>query len=194
MGKLFLKENQICKLLELSEDSPRDHALFHVALSTGFRVSDLLRLKIRDLHDSDNKIVRMIRLRMKKTKNYIERPLRDDCREAVAFYLRTRGDSNQYLFRSEANNSQKSRLPMDRSSVHRVYKKYLEKIFPASMLKGASCHTTRRSIAKLISRDAGRVEPATSFLGHKSIAATMSYLDMDEFNQQADDIVSSLAW
>ena len=194
MGKLFLKEDQIHQLLELSAVNQRDHALFHVALSTGFRVSDLLRIKLRDLQDSDHEVSRLMRMKMKKTKKYIERPLRDDCRAAISAYLKTREDSNPFLFRPEANNSKKSRLPMDRSSVHRVYKKYLAKMFPASLLKGASCHTTRRSVAKLISRDAGRCEPATKFLGHSSLAATMSYLDFDEFGSQADDIVSSLSW
>lgn len=194
MGKLFLKEIQIRQLLTLSGENPRDFALFNLALSTGFRVSDLLRIKRADLLDSDGAICRAVRLKMKKTKKFIERPLRDDCRASIASYLKSRDDHNPYMFRPEANNSQKSRLPMDRSSVHRIYKKYLGQMFPASMLKGASCHTTRRSIAKLISRDAGRCEPAAKFLGHSSIAATMSYLDFEEFGVQADDIVSSLSW
>jgi len=194
MGKLFLQEEQIGKLLELSAVNPRDHALFHMALSTGFRVSDLLRIKRRDLQDSDGKISRLIRLKMKKTGKYIERPLRDDCREVIAAYLKSRKDDNPFVFRPEANNSLKRRLPMDRSSVHRVFKKYLRGMFPSSMLKGASCHTTRRSIAKIISRKSGRVEPAARFLGHKSIATTTAYLDMEEFGRQADDIVTSLSW
>lgn len=194
MGKLFLKEDQIHKLLELSAVNPRDHALFHVALSTGFRVSDLLRIKLRDLQDSDHEVSRLVRMKMKKTKKFIERPLRDDCRAAIASYLKTREDSNPFLFRPEANNSKKSRLPMDRSSVHRVYKKYLEKLFSRQDLRGNSCHTTRRSIAKLISDKSGRIEASSSFLGHRSIAATTAYLNMDEFKQQADEIVSALSW
>lgn len=192
--KLFLTEGQIKALLDLAQNHPRDHALFHVALCTGFRVSDLSRIKRDQVIDSDGQISRSIRTKMKKTGVYIDRPLRLDCRESIARYIEIRKDNNPFLFRAESNNSAHNLGPLDRSSIHRIFQRYLRKMFPASTLRGNSCHVTRRSVAKLIAIRTGRVEPAASFLGHKSITSTMSYIDMDGWQQKAEETLEDLSW
>ena len=83
---------------------------------------------------------------------------------------------------------------MNRSSLHRLYKQYLGTFCSKDQLRGNACHTTRRSVAKIISDRAGRIEPASRFLGHTSIANTVSYLDMDSYGKQADKIVEDLPW
>lgn len=195
--KLFLNQEKISQLLELAREHPRDLALFQIALSTGLRISDVLSLKKRDLRDEDGSIVSLLRVKTKKTKRWIDRPLRQDCRDSIQRYLETRDDENPYLFPAASNNQYQmiSIGPMHRISAHRIYKRYLGKIFPAEMLRGASTHTMRRSVAKLISQHAGRVEPATAFLGHASIASTVTYIDMNGFEDTANDIVlTELSW
>lgn len=190
--RIFLEVNQIKELLELSKEHERDHALFHLAFSTGLRISDLLRLQRKALFDSDGLIVRALRVRMKKTKRPITRPLRDDCRAAVARYLETRlEDDNPYLFAQESN-SKGAKRPMTRQSAHRIYKHYLGQMFPKSMLSGAACHTIRRSAAKLISLKTGRAECAMRFLGHTNLASTMSYVDVDDFEKKANATIEDL--
>ena len=189
MSKLFLDQSKIGELLCLAKDHPRDLALFHVSVSTGLRISDVLRLRVSQFRDNDGEVVRAIRIRMKKTKKWIGRPLREDCREAVRQYLATRDDDNPFLFPPESNNSQGSHAAMNRSSVHRLYKKYLSELFPRSLLVGNSTHLMRRSVAQLVSAKAGRLESAQAFLGHASIASTAKYIDSDGFEQKADDIV-----
>jgi hypothetical protein len=81
---------------------------------------------------------------------------------------------------------------MAHSTVHRIFKRYLGLQFSDESLRGNACHTTRRSVAKIISDRAGRIEPATRFLGHASVAATAAYLDMDGYGRQADEIVRHL--
>ena len=193
MPKLFMTEKKIEGLLHLSKPWSRDQALFHIALATGLRASDLLNLKRKDV-ELDHEVVRTIRIKIQKTGKLIERILPDPCRIAIAQYLRTRTDDNPYLFRSESNNSQKRAGPMNRSSLHRLYKEYLLALFPEEVLRGNACHTTRRSVAKIISDRAGRIEPATRFLGHSSLASTIAYLDMDSYGRQADEIVENLSW
>ena len=191
--KLFLNERQISHLLVLASPIPRDHALFHVALSAGLRVSDLTRIMRQDVV-VDGDIAPSLRLRMQKTKKYVERPLRPDCRAALRRYLDGRRDGNPYLFAPESPNTLKSNGPMNRSSIHRIYKRYLGQLFTRAELRGNSCHVTRRSVAKLIALKTGRVEPATAFLGHKSVASTMAYIDLDSFGQKADETVGGLTW
>lgn len=190
--KLFMNEKNIEELLILSEPWARDHAIFHVALATGLRASDLLNLKKRDVAPQGAPVLHSVKLKMKKTGKIVERQLPEACRKAIKRYLQTRTDSNEFLFCSESNNSLRSEKPMNHSSLHRLFKKYLGLQFSAEELRGNACHTTRRSIAKIISDKAGRIEPATRFLGHTSVANTVAYLDMDSYGKQADEIVGIL--
>ncbi|MBN1548335.1 MAG: site-specific integrase [Syntrophaceae bacterium] len=194
--KLFLNQGNISQLLDLAKEHPRDLALFQLALSTGLRISDVLALKIHDLQGPEDAIVRILRVKTKKTKRWVDRPLRDDCRNAIQNYLETRIDNNPYLFPSKSKKQQDSGLrAMHRMSAHRIFKKYLCQIFPYDMLRGASTHSLRRSVAKLISQHAGRIEPATMFLGHHSVASTAAYIDMNSHEERANHIVlEELDW
>jgi integrase len=195
MPKLFMNEKQIKSLLSLSSPWPRDHALFQVALATGFRASDLIALKRDDVEDGRGFIVKTVRIKMRKTGRIIERELPEPVRFALQLYLSGREDFNPYLFPAQSNNTQGDMAPMNRSSMHRIFKRYLGAVFGLiPELKGNACHVTRRSVAKIISDRAGRIEPATRFLGHTSVANTVAYLDMDAYGKQADEIVQNLPW
>lgn len=186
----FLSVNEIQQLLSLSTTNPRDHALFHLSINTGLRISDILPIKRAAIIDKDGLPVRMLRIRMKKTRAWVNRPLRDDCRAVIAAYLGNRSDKNPYLFPPlHTNQHTQSNAPMSRMTAHRIYKKYLQMIFPDSEIVRASTHTARRSMAKIISNKSGRIEPATRFLGHKNPASTAAYIDMGGYEEAANEII-----
>jgi integrase len=188
--KLFMTEKNIEGLLKVSEPWARDHAIFHTALATGFRASDLLNLKRWDVAPQ-GAVVHSVKIKMVKTGKMVERQLPKTCREALERYLNTRGDNNSFLFYSESNNSLHSEKPMNHSSLHRMFKRYLGMMFSQETLKGNACHTTRRSMAKIISDKSGSILPASRFLGHTGLSSTVAYLDADAASRQADEIVSS---
>lgn len=194
--KKFLNFKQIRQLLDLTEDKPRDTALFHLAFCTGFRISDLLNLKREDLM-INRKVVSVLRIKTIKTDTWVERPLRDDCRQSIRKYLRKRRDINPYMFPPDRRKSRYGRnldKPMCRATAHRLYKKYLGMIFDPQDLAGAATHTPRRSMGKIISEAAGRIEPASKFLGHKTISSTMAYIDMDSHEEKANAIVTKIQY
>jgi integrase len=192
MAKLFLREEQIRQLIDLAKNSARDFALFHVMAATGLRASDIVRIKRTDVVEPDGSVVRSLRIRMKKTKKFIERVLRDDTRAAIAAYLKVSRISD-YLFQSKATNRRSYVCsPMNRKSIHLIMKRYLRLLFPESELRGASSHVLRRSVAKLISVKCGRIEPAARFLGHRSLSSTLSYIDYEGYDSRADEAVQSL--
>lgn len=195
MSKIFMTEKKIESLLRLAAPYPRDFALFHVALATGLRAGDLIRLGTEDVLGPDGQVLPSIKIKMQKTGKAIERELPQAVRNAIGLYLDTRNDNNPYLFPALSNNTQGDMVPMNRSSIYRIFKRYLEAVYgKIPELRGNACHVTRRSVAKIISDRAGRVEPATKFLGHTSIANTVAYLDMDAYGKQADEIVQALPW
>ena len=193
MAKLFMSEKKIAVLLDKSRSHARNYAIFHVALATGLRAGDLLGLRCLDVAPR-GEVLHTIRIKMQKTGKIVERGLPDVCRIALEKHLASRADDNPYLFTSESTNAQNPAGHMNRSSLHRLYKAYLGAMFSPEELHGNACHTTRRSVAKLISDKAGRIEPATRFLGHTSVANTTAYLDMDSYGRQADDLVGLMAW
>ncbi len=87
--------------------------------------------------------------------------LREDERDAVVEYLKTRPDSLPWLFISQSPRT-KFHVPgpLTRSAVHLIVKKYLTMIYPASLIQGTATHVLRRSIAELKNRKTGRIETA----------------------------------
>jgi integrase/recombinase XerD len=193
MSKLFMTEQEIKTLMTLAQKEPRNYALIRLMASTGFRVSDLVRLRRDQLLDSDGKIVRVLRVKMEKTEKWVERALRDDAREAVKAYLATREDSYPWLFISQSRRT-KFHMPgpLSRSAAHLIIKKYLGMIYPESVLQRTATHVLRRSIAKLINRKTGRIETAQEWLGHTSTAHTRAYIDAEDYREKANGVVASL--
>jgi integrase/recombinase XerD len=193
--KIFLEINQIKKWLNLSKRNPRDAALFHLAFTTGFRISDLLALRKADLVDRSGHVVKVLRFKTRKTKKWLDKPLRDDCRQVVKDYLTTRTDDNPYMFPPKQTVTRfglNTNKPMSRMTAHRLYKWYLGYFFDESELAGAATHTPRRSMGKIISEKSGRIEPASEFLGHTNSVSTRTYIDADGHKAKADDIVMEI--
>jgi len=192
MPKLFLTEARLNRLLDLSRANPRDHALLEVAVSAGLRVSDLVRIRISDVSENGT-VLPVLKMRMQKTGKVVERKLRNSCQIAIAEYLASRKNNvNPFLFCSESNNCVQRWTSLNRSSIHRVFKKYLAMVCKSAELRGNSCHTTRRSVAQLISEKTGSIVSASKWLGHKSLSATTAYLDGDSAGVLADEVVSGL--
>jgi len=193
MNHLFMTEQEIKTLMTLAQKEPRDYALIRLMASTGFRVSDIVRLCRDQVVDSDGEIVRVLRVKMEKTEKWIERALRDDARVAIRAYLASRQDSHPWLFISQSRRTKfHTSGPLTRSAVHLIIKKYLAMIYPGSIVQGAATHILRRSIAKLINRKTGRIETAQEWLGHTSTAHTRAYIDADDYREKANGVVAGL--
>ncbi len=194
--KLFLTEEQINQLLRAAYPNRRDFALFHLTFSTGLRAVDIRHLKRNNLI-KEYGVVKSVKCIQSKTGRRIERPLREDARHALAWYLANRTDSNPYVFRSESRAQGTLRNPLAHRGLHNIYKKYLRAIgIPEDRLQGNATHVPRRSVAKLIvNASGGAIAPAAAFLDHTDIATTTAYLDMDEAKNQSIDIVlNHLEW
>ena len=186
-----MDESKIHLLLEAAKGNPRDYALLHIAASTALRGSDILRIRLVDIVDRDG-VIKLLRLKMKKTNQYIERPLREDCRNAIRQWIDSRHDKNPYLFFSLSGNSRKSRAPLNRNAYHEIMKKYLGTIYSPSVLQGCSTHTLRRSVAKAVYKKTGELAAAQVLLGHCSISATIRYIDPPEIKERANKVVLDL--
>lgn len=171
--------------------SVRDLAYFRFAINTGFRVSEILSLKLKDVIDERGRVkgyVTVSRANMKKTKGVtsgrtIKMP--PAARDALVPWLQQLardGYTHQedFLFQSCRNGTNKA---VDKHVVYR----FLIKAFKRCGLQGnLGTHTTRKSFAGFVYEHAlGRVaggEPVDPFrmvsqaLGHVDINSTSNYL------------------
>jgi integrase len=164
---------------------PREQALFNLGIATGFRISELLSLRIGDGVDPRDQALHYITVQASKTKTKEDRtvPLNANARRAVeaqARHLLKQGYSREAsLFLSRKGPGLKS---ITRVQAWRI----LKKLFTlADVLGNVATHTLRKTFAREVYRAVGKIELVQIALGHQSITSTMSYLSFnhDEVTQ-----------
>ena len=168
----------------------RNKALFILGLRTGFRISELLSIRLRDVV-ANGEIVDLLRVERKSMKGKTEGrtiKLHNEARLVLSEWIRQLRDEgwltdNSYLFQSrEGGNS-----PITRQNASYL----LKRAFREAGLSGPlGTHTMRKTFARRVKeraeelRDEGRnVEPLLIIqmaLGHKNIKSTFMYLSFAE--------------
>jgi integrase len=185
MSKIFLDAAQIKKMYDIAGSrSIRDEVLLRIMGNTGLRVSDAKSLLIEDVVDRNGNVYTSIRRKMKKTGSYVERSINDTTRERIIKYLPTVVGTSKYLFPGLDPSK-----PIGRTYCHELFKYILSKLMPQGTdSSAASTHTLRRSVAMLLA-SATSIQVASSFLGHKSIASTTSYLSQEILGKEAREFL-----
>lgn len=154
----------------------RDRALFLTGIYSGFRISELLSLRVKDVTENNGQISERItvqRLRMKGKHRSRSVILHPQARKALQEYLFDAGltlafdvDPCELLF------------PFRRQHAHRI----LARAFRAAGISGrVSSHSLRKTFAANVFNNLGRnVFLTASALGHQSPASTVHYLSLDQ--------------
>ena len=162
------------RLLEQpSGDTPkalRDRAMLELLYATGVRVTELISLKLSDIHMAMNYIV----CRDGDKERVI--PFGENAKGALDRYLKNgregllKGQESEYLF---INCSGKM---MSRQGFWKLVKQYAAKA-------GISCditpHTLRHSFAAHLVQNGADLKSVQEMLGHSDIATTQVYLNMN---------------
>lgn len=154
-------------------DNLRDKCLFVLGTRTGFRISELLSMKVSDVSDENGvfKSVKVKRGYMKNKSESREIVLHKEARETIKEYLMSVGlDEADWLF------------PYTRQAAHNA----LKKAFKNCGLSGTlSTHTMRKTFAKNVFKNTNNIYKTKQALGHKDVGTTVKYLvvDQDEIDQ-----------
>lgn len=149
----------------------RDTAMVMLGLKMGFRASDVLNLKFRDI----NWKKREISIIMDKTKTQLTLPMPVDVGNAVYAYLRNgRPASNdQHIFI-------RTKAPYGKLT-GKVCTKALYRILPERRaVKGGGFHVTRRTFATNLLRNRAEIDTVMDALGHRDPTSVMKYLLLDD--------------
>ena len=171
----------------------RNYTLFMFMLYTGFRVSEVLSINVKDVYNIANGMVSSyVYLKKSNTKKKTEgrsiglnEKICADLKtyiETCDLHTQARINRNTPLFPSTRNPT----FPLTRVAVHKV----LKKAFNAVGLSGKlACHTTRKSFATRVSESCdGNLMTIKEAMGHRQISSTACYLSVEQ--KKIDGIIS----
>lgn len=158
-------------LKDLKKTSPKYHALFLVGIHTGLRISDLLRLRVRDIRANE------IKIRQKKNKKWVTLPVHPDIRRGIADYIADK-DDNDWLFCSRQRKQKlKVKRELDRSTVYKMLNKYCRKYG----LSSVGCHTTRKTFGyHLYMASEKNIALLMEIFGHSDPSITLRYIGVTQ--------------
>ena len=165
------------------QTAARDRLFFTMAINTGLRPSDLVKLPANKKFWSGN----TFRVKMQKTQKYTEIGIGSSLRNALETYWESHTEQPEYLFYSTAGGVIPSDSHVTRRWTWTFFKKWAER----SGIDGSFGGTTgRRTCATHIYMNTGRVEDAQVILGHQNPGTTFAYIGV--LSKQALEAQSSL--
>lgn len=170
----ILSMEETIRLLEQPSGSTpkeqRDRAMLELLYATGVRVTELISMKLTDIHLSMNYII----CRDGEKERVI--PFGENARKAIERYLSygrkelLKGAESEYLF---VNCSGKM---MSRQGFWKLVKRYAQK---AGIVADITPHTLRHSFAAHLVQNGADLKSVQEMLGHSDIATTQIYLNMN---------------
>jgi integrase len=153
--------------------------IFQLAVESGLRISDLLKLKCGDVRTSKFTIYET-KSRRKRTFTISDGLFKDISWQA-AF-----GRDDDYVFQSH----HKTGRPIHRTTIHRAIKKALK--FVPQCDFSASTHSARKLYARTIFDQSGSIRSVQRALNHQKLSTTMTYLDFPQQNDPENEKSATL--
>lgn len=175
----YLEEGELQALLNAvdlhARTGVRDKALLLLLYNTGARVSEIVQLKVADLHLHGTCQVKLLG----KGQKYRSCPLWPETVQALHDYLKYRPakDPVEHMLLLNANGS-----PITRFGVRHIIAKYAasaKEQCPSIAAKAVSPHTIRHTTAMHLLRAGNDVNMVSYWLGHANINTTHIYLEID---------------
>ena len=164
----------------------RDRALFCLGIYTGFRITELLSLRLQDVSQHQQVLARLTVPRRHMKGKYASRsvPLHPLAQLALAAWIGQMPSHfpvtpESYVFRSREGGNQS----ISRMHAHRLLR---EAFASCEMLGPLGTHSMRKTFAKRVHRRLGNdLAKTKEALGQKTITATMHYMHFlhDEIDQ-----------
>lgn len=152
--------------LVLGQETVRDRCCIALYVRLGLRKDELRRLQVRDINLETNTVKVQGKGGKVRTLPIGTLP---SLRRDVAFHISTEDrQPSEYLLYPRKDRTR----PMDRSSVHRWFKRCLD----AAGLSDFPLHELRHSAAHDLYTVTGDIVLASMLLGHESVATTQTYL------------------
>lgn len=166
----------------LKQRSTRDWLLFVVGISSGLRISDILKLTVEDVDGMDR-----ICIRETKTGKGKDFPLSSNCRSAIKEYLDETKLSTGVLFPSR-----KGGRAITRQQAYAILNDAAVYAGVVTKTNGVKigCHSTRKTFAYWAYTNGVALEKIQKIMNHSSSSITLAYIGISK--QDIDDVYIEL--
>jgi len=158
-------------LKDLLRSSPRDYLLFVLTINNGLRISDVLRLRVRDVVNLLPGQYIIVKEKKTSKKNVLM--MNDVTREAVLRFMETMPDDDKFLFSSRKGNS-----PLTVPYVTSLVKGWCKKV---GLVGNFGTHSLRKTFG-MVQRTVHGVsyEVISKRYRHSHPGVTMRYLGISD--------------
>lgn len=166
----------------------RDYAFFQFGIATGRRISDLVRLNVRDVAYIDRKghfrIGERFEVREKKTGKFINIMLHPSARRALNKYLRRRRVKSESLGAVLNEPLFKSRKS-GRDGQYRIREQQAWRVLnnaarACGLTYKIDTHSLRKTFGYILYQSGQSIELIQKFLNHSSPAITLAYIGITQ--------------
>lgn len=158
--------SDIEKIKTKLSNKPRDLLLFELGINTGLRISDILKLKVKDVKNKKHII-----LIEKKTKKYKKILLTQELKEHIKNYI-TDMSSEAYLFQNKYNNK-----PISRIQAYRIINIVCEAV---KIQENVGTHTLRKTFGYHFYKKTKDIALLQNILNHSTPNITLRYIGMNQ--------------
>jgi len=154
---------------KLKKQNFRDYLLFNVGINTGFRISDILKLRVRDVKNRTH-----IEITEEKTKKTKKQMINGQLRDDLEGYIADMAD-HEYLFCSRKGQNQ----PISRVQAYRVLRKAADELG----IDRVGTHTLRKTFGYhhyQMHRDTALLQ---KLFNHSSPTVTLDYIGISQDEQ-----------
>ena len=196
-----LKPDEVDTLNKYFDNAPfhrhlnRDYLLIHMGFAIGWRMSELLQIKVSDVWDfKNNRVLDYVRIEKNKVKKKIQGKsslISNDLKKMVEKYIvkYSLPLKEEYLFQSPMIIGDNKTLPLGYRQALRIVKKHFINagLDPSNL----STHTLRKvfsdRVYKAVDYDLISLQAA---MGHKSVNSTAAYVQVNK--EKVEDVLSKL--
>lgn len=150
----------------LKEKSDRDYMMFLFGIYTGLRISDILKLHVRDVRGKD-----YVKIREKKTGKERRFPINAVLKKQIGKYVYNRRDY-QYMFQSRQGNNR----PISRQRAYSIIRTAGE----AFGVEHLGTHTLRKTFGYHMYQQTKDAITIQKILNHASVEITMRYIGVTQ--------------
>lgn len=166
---------KVFKYLETHEDKRR-YCIFIIGINTGLRVSDLIKLKVKDIKGKDYLV--LIEQKTKKKRKLI---IHEDIKEIINTYYAD-ANKNDYLFKSQKG---------DHISEVQVWRWFKEVKKKCRLKYNIGTHSMRKSLGRKLIEE-NEIEVVQKVLGHSNAKYTLEYLGIEK--EKVDKAMTKINW
>ena len=161
----------------LGEKSERNRIMFLFGIYVGIRISDILKLKVRDVKDKNS-----VAIREQKTGKERRFPINDELRPMLNRYIKGKADY-EWLFPSRTGDEH-----LKRKQAYNIINEAGEKFG----LEHIGTHTLRKTFGYHFYKQTGDIVKLQKIFNHSDFHITMRYIGIEQDEQ--DEAIRNLSF